>query len=89
MDEDGHVDLIQLDILEADQIDDHYNIKGIKSSVVLRRISLATALNTASYMSEHMHVSPASQDLQEVLPLTLQPWRQFMGSSGNGTYRKD
>ncbi|XP_025096989.1 protein FAM234B-like [Pomacea canaliculata] len=89
VDEDGHVDLIQLDILEADQIDDHYNIKGIKSSVVLRRISLATALNTASYMSEHMHVSPASQDLQEVLPLTLQPWRQFMGSSGNGTYRKD
>ncbi|KAK7112143.1 uncharacterized protein [Littorina saxatilis] len=71
VDGDGQPDLIQLDSLTVNTIDDRYSYLSTEGDLVLSRLSLAPVLEGIR---------------AKLVPMEFQPWRQFMGSSGNNKY---
>ena len=71
VDGDGEADLIQLHMLVAITITDRHSYRSMEKDLVLTRISLAASL----------------KGRPELLPMSEQPWRQFMGSAGDNVYR--
>ena len=70
VDGDGDLDLITLDVLSGDMISDTYSYNSTVSDIVLSRSSLSQAL----------------KGYPRILPLKQQPWRMYMGSSGDNGY---
>ena len=71
VDGDGVADLIQLDSLKAEIINDLYDELHSVGDVILTRHSLDDVLKGKPVL----------------LPMSEQPWRQFMGSAGDNVYR--
>ena len=71
VDGDGVADLIQGYTINADLFTDYFNYIITLEDFVLTRVSLAAAL----------------KGMPELLPMSQQPWRQFMGSASDSVYR--
>ena len=71
VDGDGVADLIQGYATMADLFADDFHYIMTLEDFVLTRVSLAAAL----------------KGVPELLPMSQQPWRQFMGSASDSVYR--
>ena len=71
MDGDGVADLIQEYTIKADLFTDDFDYTVTLEDFVLTRVCLAAAL----------------KGMPELLPMSQQPWRQFMGSASDSVYR--
>ena len=71
VDGDGVADLIQGYTINADLFTDDFDYIITLEDFVLTRVSLAAAL----------------KGMPELLPMSQQPWRQFMGSASDSVYR--
>lgn len=75
-DGDSEPELVVLTRLTANQITDTYSVTSTVDDLVLARVSLNDHLEKLGLVDQ-------------LLPMSQQPWRQFMGSSGDNVYRRD
>ncbi|KAK7469683.1 hypothetical protein BaRGS_00036312 [Batillaria attramentaria] len=91
---DGKPDLILLDRLVADTITDRFSYLDTRGNLVLSRIILSEAIQSGvptELQLGHLDQGNEGKNASDVefLPDKAQPWRQFMGSAGDGVYRTE